>query len=274
MKIPIAALILAALARAAAAQQLEAFPYDSPFRSPVADPAEPRLFISRLEVRRPDSEFAAGFVGIGVDFPLLKRHGTGPEDGWQLSFFGSVDSLFNLDLPDYALVNTDYRVGFPLTWRQRALSMRARLYHQSSHLGDELILGGNAPTRLDVSFEAVDLLGAWESPIGLRLYGGGGYVARSSIASYRRAIAHAGIDYLSGPVLYGQRLTFGLDAKWLEAADWRSGVSLKAGIKFGRISPEPRGISLLLEAYDGFAPFGQFFVEDIRYFGATVQFDL
>src|SRR5262245_38233605 len=151
MKIPIAALILATLASGALAQEIEAFPYGSPFRSPVADPAEPRPFISRLEIRRPGSKFAAGFAGLGIDFPLLKRHATREDAGWQLSFFGSADSLFNLDLPGDALVNTDYRVGFPLTWRYRTLSMRARLFHQSSHLGDELILGGNAPSRLDIS---------------------------------------------------------------------------------------------------------------------------
>ena len=42
---------------------------------------------------------------------------------------------------------------------------------------------------------------------------------------------------------------------------------------FGRQSLDHRGISLLLEAYDGFAPFGQFFVEDLRYRGVTLQLE-
>jgi hypothetical protein len=264
--------LLAALSLPAAAQDYEAFPRDHVFRPLLADPEEPRIFASRLEVKRDAGRFDAAFLGVGYDFGLLRRRTGNPGYGWQLSVFASIDSLFNLDLPGDALVNTDYRVGLPLTWRNDALSMRARVLHQSSHLGDELILGGNAPRRIDLSFEAVDLLLAWEHS-GLRLYGGGTHIFSSSTSTYEGNIVQAGVDYVSLPVFYGQRLTAGLDVKWLEPADWRSGVSVKAGIMLGRTSLEQRGISLLLETYDGFAPFGQFFVEDIRYWGATLQLE-
>jgi hypothetical protein len=256
----------------------EWFPADAVFRAPVADPAQPRMFMSKLKVKRDPGtggmgEFDAAFLGVGYDFGLLRRSAASPDHGWQLSVFGSVDSLFNLDLPGDALVNADYRFGLPLTWRNGPLSTRARLYHQSSHLGDELILGGNAPRRVELSFEAVDLLVAWERS-GWRLYGGGGIVFRSSTEAYDGGSLHAGFDYVSGPVLFGQRLTAGVDVKWLEPADWRSGVSAKAGVKFGRQTLERRGVSLLFAYYDGFAPFGQFFVEDLKYRGLNLQFDL
>ena len=74
-------------------------------------------------------------------------------------------------------------------------------------------------------------------------------------------------------MLFGQRLTGGIDVKWLEQADWRSGISAKLGLMVGRYSPDRRGFTIFLEAYDGFAPFGQFFVEDVKYYGATLQFD-
>jgi hypothetical protein len=165
------------------------------------------------------------------------------------------------------------RFGFPLTWRNGAFSTRARLYHQSSHLGDELILGGNAPRRVDLSFEAIDILLAWERS-GWRLYGGASRVLRTSTDTYDGGGVHAGFDYVGPPALFGQRLTAGVDVKWLEPADWRSGVSAKAGIKVGRHTLEHRGLTLLLELYEGFAPFGQFFVEDLHYRGAALQFDL
>jgi hypothetical protein len=268
MRILMAILCLTALP----ACGLEIFPHDYRFPPAVADPAEPRVFMSRLKVERDAGDFSAAYVGLGIDFGLLRQQGPSPDDGWQLSLFGSANSLFNLDLPGDALVNTDYRIGLPLTWRSRSFTARARLYHQSSHLGDELILDGKAPRRVDLSFEAANLLVAWERS-GLRLYGGGGYVLRTSAEAYKGGELHAGFDYVSAPALFGQRLTAGLDVKWLEAADWRSGVSVKAGVKFGRYALEPRGITLLVEAYEGFAPFGQFFVEDFRYYGATLQFD-
>ena len=250
----------------------EAFPLDAPFRSPVADPAGPRVFMSRLEVKREAGDFSAAFLGLGVDFGLLRRHGATPDDGWQLSVFGSIQSLFNLDLPGDALVNTDYRVGIPLTWRDGAFSTRVRVFHQSSHLGDELILGGNAPRRVDLSFEAADLLVAWERS-GLRVYGGASHTLSTSTETYKGGGVHAGLDYVGPPGRFGQRLTAGLDVKWIEPADWRSGLSAKAGVKLARQSIERRGVTLLLEAYEGFAPFGQFFVEDFSYRGAALQFD-
>jgi hypothetical protein len=246
----------------------ELFPHDAPFRSPVADPAEPRVFLSRLEVKRDAGDFSAVLIGLGTDFGLLRRRGATPDDGWQLSVFGSIQSLFNLDLAGDALVNTDYRIGLPLTWRNGPFSTRVRVFHQSSHLGDELILGGNAPRRVDLSFEAADLLIAWERS-GWRVYGGASRTLSTSTETYKGGGVHAGVDYVGATGSFGQRLTAGLDVKWIEPADWRSGVSAKAGVKLGR----QRGVTLLLEAYEGLAPFGQFFVEDFSYRGAALQFD-
>jgi len=280
MRRALATLCLWAAALPAAAQAqpgYELFPHDRVFRSPIADPAEPRVFMSRLEVKREGggsrSEFSAAFLGVGLDFGLLRRAGADPEHGWQLSVFGSADSLFNLDLPGDAIVNTDYRFGFPLTWRNAGWSARARLYHQSSHLGDELILGGNAPRRIDMSFEAADLLLAWERS-GWRVYGGASQILATRAQSYDGSGLHAGFDYVSAPSpIFGQRLTAGIDLKWLEPARPHSGVSAKVGLMIGRHSLERRGLTLLVEAYEGFAPFGQFFQQEFRYRGLTLQFD-
>jgi hypothetical protein len=280
MKKLLTLLLLTALPAIAAAQtesrpafKFESFPVVGGFRSPVADPAEPRVYLGRLNVKRDAGEINAARAGIGYDFGLLRLQGRRPDDGWQLGVFGSIDSVFNLDLPGDALVNTDYRIGMPLSWRNGAFSARARVYHQSSHLGDELILGGNAPHRINLSFQAADLLVAWQYG-GWRAYGGASHVLTSSTDLYKGNGAQLGFDFVSSSgVLFGQRLTGGIDVKWLEAADWRSGTSAKLGLMLGRYSPDRRGFTVFLEAYDGFAPFGQFFVEQVKYYGATLQFD-
>lgn len=279
MKAPIAALCVMLPACAAAQPATappkpgyELFPHDTPFRGPIADPGEPRVHLKRLHVERAAGGFGAAAAGLGWDFGLLRYQAEDPDKGWQLSVFGSADSIFNLDLPGDALVNTDYRLGLPLTWRDASYSARIRLFHQSSHLGDELIVGGNAPGRIDLSFETVDILLAWDFA-GWRLYGGGSHVLRTSHDSYKGSGVHVGVDYVSPPALFGQRLTAGLDVKWLEQTGWSSGAAAKAGIKLGRYALERRGVTLYYEAYEGFAPFGQFFVEDFSYRGVTLQFD-
>jgi Protein of unknown function (DUF1207) len=63
------------------------------------------------------------------------------------------------------LINADYVIGFPLSYRNGPLSARARLFHQSSHLGDEFLLPQRPElkvTRMNLSFETIELLGAWE----------------------------------------------------------------------------------------------------------------
>jgi hypothetical protein len=266
--------LLAALpAKAQTERKYEWFPVGGGFRSPVADPAEPRAAVSRLNVKRSAGEFQAARASIGYDLGLLELQGPRADDGWRLGLFGSIDSLFNLDLPGDALANTDYRIGLPLSWRRGSFSARTRLYHQSSHLGDELILGGNAPRRISLSYEGVDALAAWEYG-GWRVYGGGSYAFSSSTDLYKGGGAQVGFDFVgTRSFLLGMRLTGGVDVKWHEAVDWRSGANVKLGAMLGRYSPDRRGLTFFVEAYDGFAPFGQFFVEDIRYYGVTAQLD-
>jgi hypothetical protein len=60
------------------AHGFEFFPHDFRFAPPVADPAEPRLFMSRLEVKRNAGAFSAAFLGVGHDFGLLRRQSAIP----------------------------------------------------------------------------------------------------------------------------------------------------------------------------------------------------
>ncbi len=118
-----------------------------------------------------------GSVGLGQVFGLYRWPGKQNGDGWQLNFFGAAFSQFNMDASSDDLLNTDYLVGIPLTFRYGSLSGRMRLFHQSSHLGDEFILGGTSPNRVNLSVEVLDIIlakdiGNW------RLYGGGATILR------------------------------------------------------------------------------------------------
>ena len=83
----------------------------------------------------------------------------------------------------------------------------------------------------------------------------------------------AGVDYVgSNALLFGARPVAGLDYRALEENDWRGRVSVKAGLSFGRHEPQPRGITVLLEYYDGPSPFGQFYHDVVFYYGVALQF--
>lgn len=250
----------------------ESFPEGDVFRPLVADPYEVRTFLSVLGIDFERNQTTAASVGIGVNFGLYRWHGQRPGEGWQVSMFAHFASQFDLEADSYPLVNTDFRVGFALSHRSGAFSTRAKLLHQSSHLGDEFLLQGTGPAREDLSVELLDVAVAWERA-GWRPYVGTLYVLHADPASLKKWGLQAGVDYAgSTPVLFGGRLVAGLDYRALEENDWRGRISAKAGLAYGRQEPQRRGITVLLEYYDGPAPFGQFYHDVISYYGVALQF--
>jgi Protein of unknown function (DUF1207) len=252
----------------------ETFPTGDVFRPLIADPTEPRFFVSTLALRTPTDRLTIASVGVGGSFGFYRWPGERPGEGWQVGIFAGVDSQFDLHTNSKDLINTDFRVGFPLSYKHGRFSARARIYHQSSHLGDEFLLSGNAPQRINLSLESADFVVAWEAG-GWRPYAGGYYLLYSNEDIEKRPGLHAGLDYAGrAPLLGYGRLVGGVDVKWFDELNWRPGVSVKLGLEFGRPYPQRRGITVLLEAYDGFSPFGQFYSSDFKYYGLGVQFDL
>ena len=161
-----------------------------------------------------------------------------------LALFAAVNSLFDLEESSYPLVNTDYRVGFRVRIAAREVLRHARgSFTRNSHLGDELILQGNAPQRVNLSVEVVDLLLAWQWG-GWRPYGGGMYIIHRDPDDLKQGGFQVGLDYTGTErVLFGGRLVGGIDYRSFEENDWRGGMSIKAGLEYG--PPDRRGIRVL-----------------------------
>jgi len=266
------AILLAVVVHAAKA---ETFPLGDVFRPLVADPTEPRFFLSFLKLKTATDRFTVASIGAGTSFGLYRWTGERPGDGWQTGIFGAMFSQFNLSAASDALINTDFRLGLPLTYKRGDFSGRARVWHQSSHLGDELVLSGNAPQRVNLSLEVFDFMLAWERA-GWRPYVGGSYLLSGDPEGQglKRTGVQAGLDYAGrSPVFGGGRLVGGVDIRSFDELGWHPGVSAKLGLEFGRPRPERRGVTVLFEAYNGFSPFGQFYRDDISYYGVAVQFD-
>src|SRR6478609_1974073 len=140
----------------------------------LADPKGQRSFVSYLHETSDQGDINIGSVGISDAFGLLRVGGPKPGDGFQISLAGSVFAQFDLDSSSYDLVNADYIIGLPINFRRQAFSMRFRLYHQSSHLGDEFLLRENNPkfVRENISFEAAEMILSLDGGP-FRIYGGG-----------------------------------------------------------------------------------------------------
>src|SRR2546425_3728590 len=139
---------------------------DGAFQPLLADPKEPQFFATYLWDRSPRLGSRLASVGFGQTIGLVR------ESDWELAIAAGVFSQFNMQSATNDLINTDYLVGLPLTYRHGSWSTRLRLYHQSSHLGDEYLLHTNAQ-RVDLTFEAAELLVSKEVAQ-WRGFGGGG----------------------------------------------------------------------------------------------------
>lgn len=250
------------------------FPSGDLFMAPLADQKQPRFHTTYQRYRLDFGEFDIASVGFGETFGLARWPREREGDGWQVGISGAVFAIFNLDAASKDLLNADYIVGFPISYRSGAWSGRLRLYHQSSHLGDEFLLEpqpGPPVTRINLSYEALELLVSRERH-GLRVYGGDTRIVSSHTPLGRDRI-HAGVEYRGArPRWRTSRLIAGLDLQAWDETGWDRDWSLKTGFQFRSPYGEGRSLEVLLEYYNGHAPHGQFFTREVEYFGLGISY--
>lgn len=265
-------LVIAAFA-AAACQNAVTLPQGDLFAPLLADPKEPRFAMS-LRTERPDGDDAqtAGVTSFGETFGLYRRPNGGNGDGLQLNLAAGIFAQFDMDGYSNGLVNADYQIGLPATWRSGAISARARIYHQSSHLGDEYILKNRLRERENYNYDAAELMLSGDAG-GARLYLGGEYLFSRQPDELEPWLVHAGAEYRSPePVIGDARLVAGMDLKSWQENDWKAGVSLICGLELPSPTAHGRMVRLQLEYYEGFGPYGQFFDVEMRSIGGGVAF--
>jgi hypothetical protein len=244
----------------------------------IADPKATRSFLSYQRTRGDDSLRTIGSVGIGDQIGLARWGTSAAGNGVQLSLSGAIFAQFDLGADSYDLLNADYIVGIPLTIRRNAFSMRLRIYHQSSHLGDEFLLRSEHPERENLSFESAEGLVSIDAGA-VRFYGGGEWLFNRAPQDLERSVARAGAELRPRgtliPLGRAGRIRFiaAGDLKSSEEADWKPSVSIRAGLEFEG-DPPARRWSLMFESYTGPSPYGQFFRNQLRYIGVGAHFTL
>ncbi len=241
------------------------------FKPLLADPKEPRFYFSYLVLKFHSDKSQSAVGGYGEIFGLY-RSGDGPEGfSWQANFGGGVHAQFDLDSPTFDLVNTDYTLGFPFSFRKGADSCRITVYHQSSHLGDEFLLHNNIE-RVEFSYEALQAIASheWRK---WRIYYGGEYIIHQGPTDLKPFAAEVGVEYYDTNHHDGSgRFVAGWDLKSDETHDWGLNSSLKAGLQFDSTESNGRYIRLLAEGYNGFVPYGQFYNNRVSFIGIELSF--
>lgn len=258
-----------------------ALPHGDVFCPLIADPKATRSFVIYQRGNEKDLATDIAAVGVADQFPFFRTGAERPGNGVQLGLAGAVFAQFDLGTASYELLNADYLVGLPLTFRFGPFSGRARIYHQSSHLGDEFLLRDNPPKRENLSFESAELLFSLDVSA-LRVYGGGEEFLHRDPADLPERLAHGGLELRPranidfGPLAVG-RIVAAVDAKIVNDSTTQTGVSARAGFEFARpndtLAPSRRW-SILAEYYTGPSPYGQFHREQVQLAGIGFHFTL
>jgi hypothetical protein len=242
------------------------------FRPLVADPRWPRFGVAYQHYFGDRELQDVAAVSFGEALPIVRYN---PDYGgaWELGLQAGVFAIFDLASDSFDLINADYLAAIPVTYAIGNFAALLRIFHQSSHLGDESLLR-NRVKRINLSYEALDLLLSYELKHGFRVYGGGSYLYRVDPSDIRPWRLQAGLEYI-GPS-FANRLAIrpvaAVDVRIDEEGDWRTNVAPSVGLQFESFRSRGRNLQILLQYFNGRSPNGQFYERSVEYVGVGGQF--
>lgn len=215
-------------------------------------------------------------VSFGETIPLYRDNFGQSTVQWEAGLQAGVFSDFNLDASSSDLVNTDFIASIYSSMRAGQFSMFGRVYHQSSHLGDEFLLRKIKTKfdRVNLSYEGADLKIAYELPYGVRIYGGGGGLFHTEPSTLRVWSAQYGIEFRSPWRLdfASLRPIIAADFKNFDENNWSTDISARAGVEFENLQVLGRKLQILVEYYNGYTPSGQFYKNKVEYIGLGAHY--
>jgi Protein of unknown function (DUF1207) len=257
---------------ASSAQPTGFLPVGHLFQPLLADPRWPH-FSAAYRYYRDHRDFDhVGAVSFGETIPLFRGNAFA-DSQWEVGIQAGVFAVFEMDAPSKDLINADYFASLFGAWRRGPLSVLGRVFHQSSHLGDEFLLRTRVD-RVNLTYESVDLKLSYDLPWGFRVYGGGGYLFDQEPASLKPWSAQGGVEFRSPwTVAAGHiRPVAAVDLQTREENKWNLDVSLRGGVQIESVRVLERNLQLLVEYFHGNSPDGQFYKRRVEYFGIGAHF--
>ena len=242
------------------------------FRPFIADPRWPHFAAAYQYYLNESGITHVGAVSFGETFTLYReRLGRG---WWEFGVQAGVFAVFDVAADSKDLINADYVVGLLGGYRYGEFSALGRLFHQSSHVGDEFLLERRVRNRVNLSYESVDLRLSYDFfRDAFRLYGGGGYLFDQEPASLKPWSLQWGAEFRSpwpGPESVWRPIA-AVDFQNREENNWHVDISARAGVQFEGVLVS-RNLQLLLEYFRGHSPNGQFYKQKIDYLGLGMHF--
>lgn len=215
-------------------------------------------------------------MALGDDFAIYRWIDVMYGGDLQLSIEAGIWSVFNMDPhPNIGggteLVNTDFYVGIPLTYARDKWSFRFRIYHISSHLGDEYMVNHPHVERLNPSNEYIDLYTAYQVNQAFRVYVGPGVVVHSDptypwqpmYIDYGAEVRFLGYKFYYQKV-HGS-LFFAMHWRNVQQLNWNWDGTYRFGYEVSKLQGIGRKLRLWVGYHHGYSLEGQFQKDRTKY---------
>jgi hypothetical protein len=206
-------------------------PNGHPFRMPTVSPIESVYRLGPVHVSRGERNRWVALAELGDRWSFWLRQR--PEERFELAaaFHIHANSRFDLESVNNTFVEITYRFGGYLRARYGKVAARMEVYHVSAHLGDEYVLEEDV-LPISTSREGVDFLFQVAPFDGLILYGGPGWVVRSS-RDFRSPLFRLGSEWESAGGAWA-RPYLGFDFSAWSELDWQPQFVGEGGVALGR----------------------------------------
>ncbi|MBS4058686.1 MAG: DUF1207 domain-containing protein [Bacteroidales bacterium] len=252
-------------------------PKSNVFPSLLFDTQEARTGGSLYGFRANDRWQNRGFGNFSVGFRrnIIRWHDQTAKQR-ELGFELAVNTQFIFEKPfelfQVNLFSVDFKVGLHYQWQlNNNIRLRARIYHVSSHLGDDFIYRYFITHFLDNPriFEVIDLSAAYQLNH-LLFYANLGLIPHSA---YERKplIVQAGTQWESA--VKGKnwlKWLAGFDVRAEQESAFHPGLHLGAGLRLGM--PDAMPFTVMIDYYAGYIPHSLFDRANIQWVGASLLF--
>lgn len=251
------------------AKEARFLPEGSYFKTLLLDPTSNQLGLGLLGYRGEQSGIWEKLyipLFMGVNKTVLRweqdaRHGK--EIGFDFLIMTQYDierverDYMNHPAPMGTQLNADYRIAGWYNIRSGASTYRIRLFHQSSHLGDDYVIrnGITEPSSNPMNYEQLDITRSVQRGYHRHYYGIGYTVTPHA---ERKRIAFQLGYFFSRPTnkFPDSKFIYGADVKIMEQHGYRPSIKLGIGYELGESHRNPP--RLILEYYYGNLPYSRY----------------
>jgi hypothetical protein len=215
-----------------------------------------------------------GTFAIGINkaiFQKQKNNNKAFEIGLEFASFTQFEFFYNsVGTHKRQHFNTDFIIGLPVIWKFDKIFLRFKIFHRSTHLGDDYIFRNNLTDHEvePITYEQMDISLFYEKKNTV-YYVGLGSILRSNV-SRKVFVAYAGFfNSVNIGQSNGFRFVYGVNIKTEAETDFKPGINSGIGIEFGG-KKKNYPIKLMMEYYNGFMPFSAFEQNDVQMLGLSI----